>query len=147
MTFTNYETLESSYDGEIKQIYQGGREQLMTGILIERCAPGFFGQDCAQTCDQCRNGECTSDLDGCACVAGFTGLLCAERCSPGHYGVDCGQDCNCLNGAECDAATGACKCPPGVSGELCENGCGAGHWGDQCDKRCRVSLFLAKWKL
>ena len=116
----------------------------MTGILIERCAPGFFGDDCAQTCDQCRNGECTTDRDGCTCVAGYTGLLCTEKCSPGQFGVNCAEDCNCLNGAECDPATGACKCPPGVSGEHCENGCEAGHWGDQCDKRCRVSFFISK---
>ena len=131
-------SIESSYDGEIKQIYPGGREQLMTGILIERCAPGFFGSECSLTCDKCRSGACTPDKDGCACEPGFTGILCNERCPPNQYGVNCVHECNCRNGAKCDAVTGKCTCPPGVSGEHCENGCEAGHWGDRCDKRCRV---------
>ena len=133
---------ESSYDGEIKRVYDGGREQLLTGILIERCAPGFFGEECSLTCDKCRNQACSADRDGCACEAGYTGVLCNQKCPVNQWGVNCVNECDCRNGATCDSVTGECKCPPGISGKNCEDGCPAGHWGDQCDKRCRVSLSL-----
>ena len=127
------------YDGEIRRIYENGENEMMTGVLIERCAPGYFGSDCNYSCDKCGHGTCSDMRDGCICDPGYTGILCKNRCSANTYGPNCEATCQCRNGGQCDHVDGTCKCPPGVGGEFCEDGCPAGFWGESsCEKRCKV---------
>ena len=85
------------YDGEIRRIYENGENEMMTGVLIERCAPGYFGSDCNYSCDKCGHGTCSDMRDGCICDPGYTGILCKNRCSANTYGPNCEATCQCRN--------------------------------------------------
>ncbi|PIO28192.1 hypothetical protein AB205_0095580 [Aquarana catesbeiana] len=43
------------------------------------CFEGSFGPDCISTCDDCQNGgACNTEKNGCACAAGWAGLICNQ---------------------------------------------------------------------
>lgn len=62
----------------------------------EECPVGYFGQDCAETCDCVPGARCFSANGACLCEHGFTGDRCAERlCPDGLYGLSCQVPCTC----------------------------------------------------
>lgn len=62
----------------------------------EECPVGYFGQDCAETCDCAPGARCFPANGACLCEHGFTGDRCAERlCPDGLYGLSCQVPCTC----------------------------------------------------
>ena len=49
---------------------------------------GTFGEDCRYTCNDCRNGACSTMGDGCICEAGWTGIKCDHKCPGDTWGKE-----------------------------------------------------------
>ncbi|XP_033643609.1 protein crumbs-like isoform X1 [Asterias rubens] len=87
------------------------------------CVPGFSGDNCAISIDECRvnlclnNARCIDGIDSytCNCTGtGYTGTFCSETVN----------ECDarpCLNNAACVELSGsfACVCLPGWTGDVC----------------------------
>ena len=86
------------------------------------CEPGFTGEFCATSIDDCMGVECGLNH---RCVDGHLNFSC--KCHPGYTGPNCtidideceGVDCNygtCVN----ELASFSCTCNSGYTGEFCE---------------------------
>ena len=91
-----------------------------TGIICDRCADNFIGDNC----DQCKKG--------------YAGLHC-ERCDYYFTGPDCGECIQYHTGEDCRecetnrTGPGCYHCIPGYTGENCDR-CAPGFTGDTCDQ-------------
>ncbi|XP_070191574.1 multiple epidermal growth factor-like domains protein 6 [Littorina saxatilis] len=105
-----------------------------------RCTYPKYGQECSQSCGQCRWNNACNYVDGhCInCQVGLQPPLCKEECSNGTYGNDCKNTCGqCKDNAACNNINGQCAlCEPGWKTPTCQTPCGDGWYGDNCTARC-----------
>ncbi|XP_025106227.1 multiple epidermal growth factor-like domains protein 11 isoform X2 [Pomacea canaliculata] len=125
-----------------------------TGRCLWGCLPGFkispdtctvacdngkYGQNCSQTCGQCKNRAACHTVSGsCAsCEPGYQAPLCKLACVAGRYGDNCGQSCGrCAGNQSCTHTNGSClQCQANHQPPLCKD-CTAGHWGATCGQQC-----------
>ncbi|XP_076468943.1 uncharacterized protein LOC143299545 [Babylonia areolata] len=109
-----------------------------------RCTDRTWGQDCTQSCGQCKwsrpcapeNGTCSS-----GCEEGFSEPQCKD-CISGHYTKDnggrkrckkCGAGCQ---GSECQGPDGHCVCSLGWMPPMCQEKCTDRKWGQNCTHSC-----------
>ncbi|GIY00488.1 n-acetylglucosamine-1-phosphodiester alpha-N-acetylglucosaminidase [Caerostris extrusa] len=83
------------------------------------------------------NGICTPE--GCVCYPGFFGEDCSESCLNGWYGSMCTKQCECYNSVGCDPVNGTCKCKNGFMGDKCQHNCPTGFFGKNCLFMCRCN--------
>nr|XP_034320244.1 uncharacterized protein LOC117687580 [Crassostrea gigas] len=100
-----------------KSGYQGHRCELA-------CPYGFFGQGCADKCNEKCNGcNTVNGLCDYGCKSGWTGDNCNEACDKGLYGVECNETCGyCREINHCFHIDGKCLtgCNESYLGELCK---------------------------
>ena len=91
------------------------------GPNCNTCEPGFTGEFCATSIDDCVGVECGLNQ---RCVDGHLNFSCV--CQPGYTGPDCAVDidecmsANCNNGRCVDElASFSCICDPGYTGQDC----------------------------
>ncbi|XP_055933839.1 N-acetylglucosamine-1-phosphodiester alpha-N-acetylglucosaminidase-like [Argiope bruennichi] len=88
--------------------------------------------------NNCSNrGICTNE--GCICHPGYFGEDCTESCLSGWYGSMCSKQCDCFNSVGCDPISGSCKCKRGFTGEKCLSSCPVGFFGQNCQLNCQCN--------
>lgn len=145
----------------------------LKGYHCVSCSPGFTGDSCQLTTDECagqpcQNGGTCNDLSiayNCTCVPGYTGLNCQvnpDNCACNPVGTKNCLDglndytCNCLpgyTGHNCSVNINECasnpcfsdaKCVDQVNGFTC--GCLPGWTGNLCESildLCRLPISAA----
>ncbi|XP_006157460.1 slit homolog 1 protein [Tupaia chinensis] len=93
------------------------------------CTPGFTGDNCSESQDDCRdhrcqNGaQCVDEVDSysCLCTDGYGGQLCEIPPHPPAPRSPC-EGTECQNGANCvdQGSQPVCQCLPGFGGPECE---------------------------
>ncbi|XP_065941951.1 receptor-type tyrosine-protein phosphatase epsilon [Magallana gigas] len=113
--------------------YQGDR-------CISVCPHGFFGEGCANKCeDNCNGCNNVNGLCDFGCLPGWNGKCCRETCKTGSYGVKCNETCgHCRNTQKCFHIDGLCLtgCEAGYNGSLCKSVCPEGFYGHDCSHKC-----------
>ncbi|XP_071115907.1 scavenger receptor class F member 1-like [Haliotis cracherodii] len=129
----------------------------MTGLCKE-CHPGYFGPNCAYSCDHCL-GFCEHGCED-GCLPGYYGTFCNKRCSE-----KCGPDPNISTDNDsrvCFRTSGDCihgcregwfgpqcssPCSPNCGHNMCQSdsgkctdGCTRGLYGGLCQHTCEVCL-------
>ena len=93
-------------------------------FCVENCAcpPGFTGEFCATSIDDCVGVECGENQ---RCVDAHLNYTCV--CEAGYTGPDCLTDVDECEGVNCNSGTCVqglgffrCECPPRYSGQFCE---------------------------
>lgn len=115
------------------------------GSLCSKCALGYFGDQCMDTCDPVQNcsahGRCTFDGQ-CECSAGFAGPHCSLCAEGNMYGDNCDIFCDeeqtCGGHGRC-LATGACECDESFDGEFCSL-CTNARLGLDCEVKCDAEV-------
>lgn len=104
------------------------------GCALE-CAPGDFGQDCANS-ESCSGYGIPDHVDGtCLCDSGRGGPICQYACDfylarradntvglmAQGFGPNCKSLCSCsaLGSSTCDPVNGSCRCKAGYTGTSC----------------------------
>ena len=86
------------------------------------CPPGFTGEFCATSIDDCVGVECGENQ---RCVDAHLNYTCV--CEAGYTGPDCLTDIDECEGVNCNSGTCVegvgffrCECPPRYTGQFCE---------------------------
>ncbi|KAI3353794.1 hypothetical protein L3Q82_005018 [Scortum barcoo] len=85
------------------------------GDKVTGCPSGFFGVNCARTCD-CKVGQTCDHVTGqCVCPPGYYGSQCQRYCGGDRFGPDCSLPCQCspTGPAVMGSVDGACAHSPG----------------------------------
>ncbi|KAL8594024.1 hypothetical protein ACOMHN_016403 [Nucella lapillus] len=113
--------------------------------MASACGDGTYGQNCANSCGQCRDGDVCNTVNGTCpsgCRTGFDPTdLCKTSCGDGTYGQNCANSCGqCRDGDVCNTVTGTCPsgCRPGFDPTdfLCKRSCADGTYGENCVSSC-----------
>lgn len=116
-----------SYNLACTENYYGPRcEQLCLSGSCP-CDPGFTGQFCATSIDDCDSVSCGENqmcIDGhlnytCTCLPGYTGQDCSTDTNEPDVCADvsCGENRVCVRGG--DTSDYTCACDSGLTGENC----------------------------
>ncbi|XP_044531735.1 adhesion G protein-coupled receptor L4 [Gracilinanus agilis] len=90
-------------------------------VCLSTMLDGTFAQNCAKTpCDQHAKCEIRNGIEGCYCVAGFTGngiTICKDDNECENSTQPCGENANCTN----TEGSYFCMCAPGFTSSSSQN--------------------------
>ena len=108
----------------------GGRRGSGACLCVESWSGPFCNISCPGEAVACnRQGFCSAQTEGCACLPGFLGTDCAHQC-PGGWQTPCNGRGTCRAGA---AGAPVCDCDAEYGGASCEHVCPRGAGAAVCD--------------